>query len=347
MALVFFLPPWLHKRNLRWVPAMRVPILLTCCALTVSSAHSESLSDADRETLLENLEKLRESADAKVDARFRIALAAYRNAISSDDAAIDLYLNCLEKVNFEDQQRKAADFREWKRKESEKLSDPGLRLALRHQLRWLMLTLEAASEKADRVKLGGDAKEIVDAIFRDPSELEGQEAILNQAVTSSVFARAYDINHVKVEKWPLSPVELASIYDEILLPPFRNAARLAGLRTTWISRIQYEIAKIEHFSGSNPPAGGEDRDEKRVGMVDAMRSPEYVKFLEEEVPKLQWKMEVDLFTHGDESGAAVRMLAHLEKHIAHPSAREWSDELQKKLKRATPVTPPNPAETPP
>ena len=58
-------------------------------------------------------------------------------------------------------------------------------------------------------------------------------------------------------------------------------------------------------------------------------------------------MEVDLFTHGDESGAAVRMLAHLEKHIAHPSAREWSDELQKKLKRATPVTPPNPAETPP
>ena len=326
---------------------MRVPILLTCCALTVSSAHSESLSDADRETLLESLEKLRVSADSKVDARFRIAIAAYRNAIGSDDAAIDLYLNCLEKVNFEDQQRKAADFREWKREESEKISDPGLRLALRHQLRWLMLTLEAASEKTDRAKLGLEAQEIVDAIFRDPSKLEGQEAILNQAVTSSVFARAYDINQVKVERWPLSPVELAAIYDEILMPPFRNAARLAGLRTTWISRIQYEIAKIEHFSGRNPRAGGEDRDEKRVGMADAMRSPEYVKFLEEEVPKLQWKMEVDLFTHGDESGAAVRMLAHLEKHIIHSSAREWSDELQKKLKRATPVTPPNLAETPP
>lgn len=327
--------------------AMRVPILLACCALTFNGARAESLSDADRETLLDNLDKLRESADSRVDARFRIALAAYRNAIGSDDAAIDLYLNCLEKVNFEEQQRKAGDFREWKRKESEKLSDPALRLALRHQLRWLMLTLEAASEKADRVKLAGEAQEIVDAIFRDPSKLEGQEAILGQGVTSSVFARAYDINHVKVEKWPMSPIELGAIYDEILLPPYRTSARLAGLRGTWITRIHYEIAKVEHFPGRRQRAREENREEKRVGMADAMHSPEYVKFLEEEVPKLQWEMEMDLFTHGDESGAAVRMLAHLEKYIGHPSAREWSDELKKLLRPVAPEVPPKPTETPP
>ena len=42
-----------------------------------------------------------------------------------------------------------------------------MRLALRHQLRWLILTLQAASEKPDRAKLAADAQEIVDAIFRD------------------------------------------------------------------------------------------------------------------------------------------------------------------------------------
>lgn len=173
-------------------PPMRVHVLLLCAALSLNSARAEILTDADRETLLENLEKLRESANSKVDAKFRVALAAFREAIASDDAAISLYLNCMEKVNFEDQQKKSADFREWKRNEADKLADPGLRLALRQQLRWLVLTLQAASEKADRAKLAVEAQEIVDSISRDPAKLKNQEAVLNQAVTSSVFARAYE-----------------------------------------------------------------------------------------------------------------------------------------------------------
>ena len=223
-------------------PAMRVPILLVCAAISLNSARADALSDADRESLLENLEKLRESANAKVDARFRVALAAFREAIGSDDAAIELYLNCMEKVNFEDQQKKPADFREWKRKEAEKLSDPGLRLALRQQLRWLVLTLQAASEKADRAKLAVDAQEIVDSILRESGKLKNQQAILNQAVTSSVFARAYDI-----------------------------------------------------------------------------------------------------FRQGDESAAALRMLAHLEKHLSHPAARGWGEEFEAQLKPAVVVPPPESA----
>ena len=311
-------------------PAMRVPVLLVCTALCLNNARAEILSDADRESLLENLEKLRESANSKVDARFRIALAAYREAIGSDDAAMELYLNCIEKVNFEDQQKKSTDFREWKRNEAEKLADPGLRLALRHQLRWLVLTLQAASEKADRTKLAVEAQEIVDSIFREPEKLKNQESILSQAVTSSVFARAYDINSEKLEKWPLSPIQLDQLYGQVLLPPYRKSSRLAGLRATWIKRIQQEGAKIEHWSENdrNP------KEEKRIGMASGMQSPAYEKFLAETQPSLQWEMETDLFRHGDESGAAVRMLAHLEKNLAHPAAREWGKQFEALLKPA-------------
>lgn len=309
---------------------MRVPILLVCAAISLNSARADTLSDADRESLLENLEKLRESANSKVDAKFRIALAAFREAIASDDAAIDLYLNCMEKVDFEDQQKKSADFREWKRKEAEKLSDPGLRLALRHQLRWLVLTLQAASEKADRAKLAVDAQEIVDSIFREPAKLKNQEALLSQAVTSSVFARAYDINSAKVEKWPLSPVQLDPVYEQILLPPCRTPARLGELRAMWIKRIQQEGAKMEHWSGNN----GNPKEQKRIGMASAMQSPAYEKYLAETQPKLQWDMEIDLFRNGDESGAALRMLAHLEKYLAHPAAGGWSKEFEALLKPA-------------
>jgi hypothetical protein len=311
-------------------PAMRVPVLLVCTALCLNNARAEILSDADRESLLENLEKLRESANSKVDARFRVALAAYREAIGSDDAAMELYLNCIEKVNFEDQQKKSTDFREWKRNEAEKLADPGLRLALRHQLRWLVLTLQAASEKADRTKLAVEAQEIVDSIFREPEKLKNQESILSQAVTSSVFARAYDINSEKLEKWPLSPIQLDQLYGQVLLPPYRKSSRLAGLRATWIKRIQQEGAKIEHWSENdrNP------KEEKRIGMASGMQSPAYEKFLAETQPSLQWEMETDLFRHGDESGAAVRMLAHLEKNLAHPAAREWGKQFEALLKPA-------------
>ena len=305
--------------------AMRNPTFLVCAALMFHVGHAETLSDADRETVLGNLEKIREAADSKSDARFKIALAAYHNAIGSDEAVIELYVNCMEKVNFEELHKKAADFREWKAKEREKLAEPSLRLALRHQLRWLVLTLEAASEKPDRVKLAGDAQEALDSIFRDAAKLKGQQEILSQAVTSTVFARAYDINHVKVEKWPFSPIEIDAIYDEILLPPYRKPSTLATLRAGWIKRIQQETVKMELWSAK-------PRDDKRSGMASNMQSPEYVKFLEEDLPKLQWKMEVDLYTYGDEAGASVRMLALLGKYIGHPSAREWADEMKKLLK---------------
>lgn len=322
---------------------MKLPVLLFCSALALHSVRAEVLSDADRETLLENLDKLKDGAEAKMEAKFRLAIIAYRNAVASDDAAIQLYLNCTEKVNFDDQQKKTSDFREWKRKEDDKLSDPALRLALRQQLRWLILTLQAAAEKADRTKLAAEAQTIVDSIFSDPSKLAGQEKTLAQAVTSSVFARAYEINSVKVDKWPLSPVQLDQIYTDILLPPYQKPGLTRELRAVWLKRIQQEGAKVEHMAADKQRNGNEDREDKRIGMASAARPAEYDKFLLETVPKLQWEMEVDLFRNGDQSGAAVRMLAHLEKYIAHPSARQWGEELRGLLKPAAAVPPQEPA----
>jgi hypothetical protein len=131
--------------------------------------------------------KIRETADSKVDARFRMAIAAYREAMSTDDAAMDFYLKCIEKVNFEDQQRKNADFREWKRREGDKLSEQGFRLALRYQLRWLILTLRAASEKPGPPGSSPEAQEIVDSIFRDAAKLGEHGQTLSQPVTSTIF----------------------------------------------------------------------------------------------------------------------------------------------------------------
>ena len=65
----------------------------------------------------------------------------------------------------------------------------------------------------------------------------------------------------------------------------------------------------------------------------------YEKFLAETQPKLQWDMEVDLYKAGDERGAAMRMLAHIEKYINHPTAKEWGEQFQTLLSPKAPATP--------
>lgn len=336
--------------------AMQILAITICAALSVSAARAERLSAADREALLENLEKLRETAMSKVDARFRIAMAAYRDAMGSDEAAMDLYLKCIEKVNFEDQQKDKSDFSAWKRQDDVKAknSDPRFRLALRYQLRWLILTLQASSEKANRKALAAEAQEIVDTIFRDADKLAGQEQELSQSVTATVFARAYEIGHVENDKWPLSPVQLGEIYGTIVFPPLRSPTRVAELRAAWIKRIQQEGIKAEAWTGGprgNPKGNGNgrgkgDKSERKIGMASDMKAASYERFLIETMPELQWQMEVDLFRSGDESAAAMRMLSHLEKHLNHKSARNWGEEFKNLLKPKVVATPPVPAEIP-
>lgn len=318
-------------RNLAW---------LLCIVVLASPAQGDPLTAADREALLERLEKLRQTADSKVDARFRTAIAAYREGLMTDDAAIDLYLKCIEKVNFEDQLKKSSEFRDWKRREADHLANNSFRLALRYQLRWLVLTLQASSADPDTDQLANDAQDTVDSIFRDAEKLESQGGLLSQAVTSTVFARAYEIGGLDNPDWPLSPTQLDQVYEKIIFPRYRSNEAVETLRAAWIRRIQQEGIKIETLSGN--------RAGRKNGLTTAPQSPEEEKFNAETVPELQWDMEMDLFRSGDETASAMRMLQHLEKHIGHRSAREWGEEFQDLLRpKSNPYPPAKPADPAP
>ena len=310
---------------------MRTLAAFICAVVLTSGARSESLSPADREALLGSLEKLRESASSQVDSRFRMALSAYREAVASDEAVIDFYLKCTEKADFSDQKKKPSEFREWKHAQSDHLSDPAFRLALRFQLQWLILTLRAYPEKVTVESLAPDAQEIVDGIFNNADRLKTQEKTLNQAVTSTVFARVYEITGPEKKKWPLSPFHLDAVYEQVIFPAYRTPSKLEQLRAAWIRRIKQEEIKLESWQ---EPAKGD----RRSGMASA-KSPELQKFIEEAIPEFQWEMEMDLFRNGDESGAAKRMLAHIEKHIGHKSARAWGEAFKNLLVTKPVATP--------
>jgi hypothetical protein len=300
---------------------MKTHVLLAAAVLCCQTIHAQSLTEQERKELLEKLEKLRDSAEERVDARFRAAISAYSAAVASESAAREFYLKCTEKVNFTDQKRKSQDFREWKRREDERLSAPGFALALQIQLRWLILTLQAASENSDRAQLASAAQSVINTMVGQASALADHHQILGQGATSSVFARAYEIAEVQVEKWPLAPGDIGAVYDEILLPPLRARREPQQLRAAWTQRIQQEMVMQEKMPS------GED-NHRKVGMSSAMRTAAYERFLSEGLPELQWEMELDLYKHGDERNAAMNMLAHIAKNITHKSARKWGEELE-------------------
>jgi len=285
-------------------------------------APAEALSDSDRQLLLDKLKKLQETVEGRASGRIGVAVNAFRAAMTNNATAIALYLKCVEKIDFEDQHKKAQDFRDWKRKQGKRLEDPALGLALRHQLNWLVLTLEAA-DKPERIpELASRAAKAVEAIFADAAKLAGHQEVLHQAALGTIFARAYDVNTVPPGEWPEQPLAIGEIFDKVLLPPYRIPTKLTELREGWMRRIRYEGIMREGWAEQD--SGNDSGNGTRISPKASVRAPAYQKFLADEVPNLMWRMEEDLFRAGDQRGAALRMLDHLEKHLAHHKAVDWA-----------------------
>lgn len=301
-------------------------LLLPAAPLAVQA---DPLSDADREALIEKLDNLRDTAREKALGRISIALSAYRAAMASDETAMEFYLKCVEKVDFTDQNRSSQDFREWERRQKDRLKEDGFSRCLRHQLRWLVLTLEAAEAQGKYKDLAPKASNALDDIFNSPEQFGGNVGTLREPVTNTVFARAYNIGGAKVESWPLSPLEISAVFNQILFPPLKSTGKLDLLREQWQRRIRYEgIVRHEMTgNGGGGNGGGESRGRGDNGRGEG-QSTEYEKFVSETLPDLKWQMEEDLYKAGDQQRAAVNMLAQIESHLTHPKAREWAERFR-------------------
>lgn len=291
--------------------------IAACLFALISAAPvlADPLSQADRQALIEALDALKNAATDHATTRLGSAASAFNAGVASADAATELYLRCVEKVDFEERDRKSSEFREWKKRHKDRLDDEGHGLALRHQLQWTVLTMKAASDPAEARKLAPKVLDALEAIFRTPEDLRGHVGILTQSVDSTVFARAYGLTGYKVEGWPMSPlsggngsIRVDGAFQQLIFPACRAAGDADALRAAWKRRIQFEEVARGFWS----------RDSTEEG-----ESPERDKFLAETRPGLEWDMEEDLFKAGDEKRAAVALLKHLETYIQHSQARDW------------------------
>lgn len=310
---------------------MRQLLICLCTLLGPATVQAQTLDEAQRAQLLKKLSAIEESAQRQVDGRFRSAIGDFEQAISSNEAAIDLYLKCTEKVNFTDQLKDGKEFREWKASNEGHYNTPAFKLALRYQLKWLMLMMQSASKNADHDALAVAAMKHVDTIYGNIDEVRAQSKTLKQSALSSVFAQAYGIQKLD-SKWPASPTELKDVFDTIILPPLRHPARIKELRAAWDRRLQLEALDAVEW-GEAPKAGRKDR-EAREQIRDG-RTLKQEKYLSETRPQLLWEKELDLFKCGDQSGAATRMIEHIGGNASHSSSERWIRQLKDLLSEGT------------
>ncbi len=304
---------------------MKTLLILAAATLGLASlqAQEKPLSVTERELLLERLQEIQETSNSTVKGRYTVALTAFKEGIKNDAAAHDLYLKCIEKVRFLDEAKKTSEFREWKRRHSEGTDNAEFRLALRHQLNWLVLTLEAAQDKKEKETMGPRCMAVLDAILKDADDLKDNRALLRSKPTESIFAEAYGVDALNLGEWPESPLDIGGVYDLVVLPPFRTPETLTQLQSGWKKRIEHEGLILEGFANE----GSADKDLK----------PAFEKWKLEGRNDLIWTMEVDLFSNGDEKGAALRMLEHLKENLKHKSAPKWIKQFTSLVKGEAPV----------
>ena len=209
----------------------------------IASAEPEKLKPVDVQQLLERLKELEEGAQGRSSARLSTARAAFSAAVQSDTAALELYLKCVEKVEYEDADKSSQAFREWKRRSKERMG-PEFKRALRHQLNWLLLVVEVGMTREmtpeKEAEYARKAMEKLDQMLGDLKEMGRERRMLDSSVLSSVFAASYGISSLELaEDWPTAPLKISTIYEQLVLPPLRKRTKVDDLRAAWLKPVSY------------------------------------------------------------------------------------------------------------
>lgn len=298
-------------------------------SVPVFAQQAKELSSTDRDVLLQKIQKIQKTAENSDRTRISAAVTAFQAGAASSQAAYDLYLKCVEKVQFTDEKLKGSAFRDWQKKEEERYGNnlSQFKDALRIQLAWLLLTMKAYTREGTAEQYSQEIGELAQGVFSNLEKYEDVQGVLNADPSGSVFAQAYQVEGKKLDEWPGSPMQIRQIYDKLVFPSLRERGDIVGLRAAWEHLLK---ALVEQVRVQGLVKEKQKADEKqRIGMKkDMEQSTQLMKYQEREYPRLLWEMEQDLYDAGDQRTAAGNMLMLVQKYVNHPDSVKWSKELE-------------------
>jgi hypothetical protein len=281
-----------------------------------------AINDKGMADLLKALQALQGQLGSAKSKQTASALAAFQIAAAADDKAYALYMECKKKIDFDDKGKEAKDWVDWKRRDDTKMLNDGEHLAaLKLQLQWLILSIQAGNATTDTAfaAVVAQVPTYLDNLFASYKRMKTFRGELNRDVIDTLFGKFYklDITLGRREGWSYNPLNIDATFDTVILPYLRNLKNASNVGSAWKKRIQMhqDMLEIEEREAkSNPGSNAEERG---------------IKFKEEKLPRLEWGMLKDGFLMGNETSAATAMLTHIRNHLGHKDAAQWIEEMTK------------------
>ncbi len=302
-------------------------------------AAAEELKKEDLEKMLTSLESLRKAILSQRSAQNATALKSFKRHAASPTAANQFYMDCLKKLRFTDEGKRAEAWREYRDDEGNELNTNYHRAAKQLELRYIILSIEAARAKDRR-----DLMPALISFIDDLLEIDGRGFEHIDSADGSIFTEAYEIQGtVDPGDWQMDPTNISGIYDSAILPHMR-LHKDERLVTAWTKKIEHsrrfaERRKEGEIKEEREEAREERRNRSRRGdrryRAEAnAEKDDYETFLNEELPELKWAMCDDLREHGFVSEALPLMMRAIKEHPEFPGVTGWLTEMEVAIKAA-------------
>ncbi|MEM9479816.1 MAG: hypothetical protein AAGA58_09215 [Verrucomicrobiota bacterium] len=267
-------------------------------------------------------------------------------------------------VDFDDAGKRESDWREWRDENEDTYSSPEHIVAVQHQIRFLLLSIDFASapsatedaKAAARKKSVADLIAYYDELGKHFSKLGAHQRDLRQRVTSTVIARylQLDVTVPDQDDWTLSPLPVGRAYENVIFPYFREEKNHAYLQSAWDKRIEQEakllatpavntgIRGIGGGRGGGKGGGGRkgsapvderELERERERETERQLAERQEAFVQSTIPQLKWEKGVDAVLFGTNRASAFAFLgSHLRANLTHENASDWLAELKKLAK---------------
>lgn len=290
-------------------------------------APAPALTEAQATSVLNQLKELEAQIMQMRGSNLSSVMARLREGLVSDQAAMNLWVECDNIVNSERKEADKADARQ--RKEmmermdrkpkgggNSPANDNGdFAFAVRLGLQYLVLTLEAHETKDDDlIKMVPKIQDYVQALTAAAPKLKGRAyGYLGNALSqNNAIVDAFSLSPFLDRKnWSTRPLDIGAIYTQMLMP----LAKKDDLPGLWDARINAE---------------GTFRKEQ-------MFAPEFELWTRTSLPMLRWQRAIYLHEKGPSPvNAMADMLKVIRENPGHANAPDWVKTLRQLVNQSAP-----------
>lgn len=251
-------------------------------------------------------------------------LQKLRAAVGSDAAALALYTDCEKLVNVErkeldrDEAKRAAERieREKERRGTDEKDQGDAAMAIRLQLQYLILTLEAHEAK-NRATLIPKLQAYIQDVLANAPKLKGRafgQLGGDLRGDRNPIVAAFQIQrYLQTEKWTTRPADIAGMWTQTIFPWYLDN-KPSELSTLWDNRLTAEATLLKAI----------------------MPEAEYALWLQNEYPALRWDRAEYLVMKGPTPvNALADMLKLIKEFPGHPDAPKWLKSMRAYVETST------------